>query len=126
MYFSEKVKIDVAMAERYMALHSLTKAEFSQKMGHARSWWNGIKRNDGYMAINAAKLLCHMLGVEYDKIVLPEPCISTNDAPCNDQKPLYADDASIQGLVNSITNIELTVKRLEIQMRTILKELGVK
>lgn len=126
MYYSEKVKIDVAMAERYMVYHSLTKGEFSQKMGQCRTWWHGIKKNDGYMAVNKAKLLCHMLGVEYDKIVIPEPCITTNAAPCNDQKPLYADDASIQGLVNSITNIELTVKRMEIQMRTILKELGVK
>ena len=126
MYYSEKVKIDVAMAEKIMAAHSLTMGEFSQKMGHGRTWWNGIKKNDGYMAVNQAKLLCHMLGVEYDKIVIPEPRINTNATPCNEQKPLYADDASIQGLVNSITNIELTVKRMEIQMRTILKELGVK
>jgi len=126
MYFAEKVKIDVTMAERYMAFHSLTKGEFSQKMGHGRTWWNGIKTKDGYMAVNQAKLLCHMLGVEYDKIVIPEPRITTNAAPCNEQKPLYADDASIQGLVTSMNTIELTVKRMEIQMRTILKELGVK
>lgn len=126
MYFAEKVKIDVEMAERYMALHSLTLSEFSQKMGHCRSWWNGIKKAEGYMPVNKAKLLCHMLGVDYSKIVIPEPCITANANPCNEQKPLYADDESIQGLVNSITNIELTVKRLEIQMRTILKELGVK
>ena len=126
MYFSEKVKIDVEMAERYMALHSLTKGEFSQKMGQGRTWWNGIKRYDGYMHVNKAKLLCHVLGVDYSKIVIPEPRITSNATPCNEQKPLYADDESIQGLVNSITNIELTVKRIEIQMRTILKELGVK
>lgn len=126
MYFAEKVKIDVAMAERLMQLHNLTMAEFSVKMGHSRSWWNGIKKNDGYMAVNAAKLMCHLLGMDYGKVVIPEPRITTSAAPCNEQKPLYADDKSIQGLVNSITTIELTVKRLEIQMRTILKELGVK
>ena len=126
MYHAEKVKIDVEMAERYMALHSLAMCEFSQKMGHARSWWNGIKRADGYMPVNKAKLLCHMLGVDYSKIVIPEPRITSNANPCNEQKPLYADDESIRGLVNSINNIELIVKRLEIQMRTILKELGVK
>ena len=125
MYFAEKVKIDVAMAERYMAFHKLSKAEFSQKMGHSRSWWNGIRKVEGYMPVNQAKLLCHMLGVEFDKIVIPEPK-DFNDILQPVGKPLYADDESIQGLVNSITNIELTVNRLEIQMRTILKELGVK
>lgn len=126
MYFAEKVKVDVAMAERLMQLHNLTMGEFSVKMGHSRSWWTGIKRNDGYMAINAAKLLCHMLGVDYEKIVIPEPRITTCAAPGDEQKPLYADDESIQSLVNSMNTIELTVKRLEIQMRTIMKELGVK
>lgn len=126
MYRSEKVKINVAMVERILSAHNLTLSEFSQKMGHGRTWWNGVKLKDGYTDVNKAKLLCHVLGVDYSKIVIPEPRITSNANPCNEQKPLYADDESIQGLVNSINNIELAVKRLEIQMRTILKELGVK
>ena len=131
MYFAEKVKIDVAMAERYMAFHKLSKAEFSQKMGHSRSWWYGIRKVEGYMPVNQAKLLCHMLGVEYDKIVIPEPRIST---PCNIQKNVLEEDESLlQALVNCMNRIEkkvdeaaLNTNRLEIQMRTVLKELGVK
>lgn len=126
MYQAEKVKIDVDMAERYMRMHNLTMSEFGQKMGRCRSWWFGIRKSGGYMTTNAAKLMCHVLGMEYDKVVIPEPSITINTTPGEGQKPLYADDESIQGFVSSMNNIELTVKRIEIQMRTILKELGVK
>lgn len=126
MYQAEKVKIDVDMVERHMALYSLTKGEFSQKMGRGKTWWHGIKKADGYMAVNAAKLMCLLLGMDYNKVVIPEPRIMISNSPSEGQKPLYADDESIQGLVNSMNAIELTVKRLEVQMRTILKELGAK
>lgn len=126
MYQAEKVKIDVDMAEQFMRMHNLTMSEFGQKMGRCRSWWFGIRKADGYMTKNAANLMCHVLGMNYDKVVIPEPNITINTTPSEGQKPLYSDDESIQGIVNSMNTIELTVKRIELQMRTILKELGVK
>lgn len=132
MYKAEKVKIDVDMVERYMALHNLTKGEFSQKMGHTRSWWCGIVKYGGYIMPAKAKLMCNLMGMDYNKLVIPEHTTS-NALPQSEKHPLYADDESIQGLVNSMTRIEkmigeqaMNMTRMEIQMRTILKELGVK
>lgn len=130
MYQATKVKIDLAMAEKYMAMHKLTKSEFSQKMGHSASWWTGVRRGGGYMPPNKAKLMCSMLDMDYNKLVIPErPAIQQNE-----QKSILEDDESLlKALVECMQRMEakaneasMNMTRMEIQMRTILKELGVK
>ena len=64
MYQAEKVKIDMEMAEKYMAFHNLSRSEFSQKMGHSASWWTGVKRGGGCMPPNKAKLMCSVLDMD--------------------------------------------------------------
>lgn len=125
MKASDKVKIDTALVETFLTLKHMTKAEFSEKMGYADNWWHGIKRNGGMITPNKAKLICSVLGMEYSQLVIPDRATS-NAYPCNEQKPLLADDKSIQAMVNSLNRLENNMNRLEIQMRVLLKELGVK
>lgn len=130
MYQAEKVKIDLAMAEKYMAMHKLTKSEFSQKMGHSHNWWHGVIRNGGYIMPAKAKLMCSLLGMEYNQFVIP----AHSAAPKNEQKSIREEDENLlKALVNCLNRIEkkvdeaaIDMTRMEIQMRTILKELGVK
>lgn len=134
MYHAEKVKIDVYYVNRYLGKHLISKKEFSEMNGHSNAWWSSIEKKCNCMvAVNQAKLICTLTGLDYEKLVIPEKPITSNDHPQNEQKPLMADDESIQALVNSLNRIEqkmdvaaLDMKRLEIQMRTIMKELGVK
>lgn len=126
MHFAAKVKIDIEFAEKYMAFHNLTKSEFSQKMGHSPSWWAGVRRGGGYVPPNKAKLMCSMLDMDYNKLVIKERQ--------NEQKSILEEDVSmLKALVECMTRVEtkaneaaMNMTRLEIQMRTVLKELGVK
>jgi len=130
MYQATKVKIDMEFAENYMAFHNLSKSEFSQKMGHSASWWTGVKRGGGYMPPNKAKLMCSMLDMDYEKLVIPE----RQTLPQNEQKSILEEDESLlKALVECMQRMEtkaneaaMNMTRLEIQMRTVLKELGVK
>lgn len=124
MKAADKVKIDVALVEAFIAKKGITKGKFSESMGHNDNWWHGIRRS-GQVTRNKAKLICSVLGMEFDQLVIHERTTS-NAYPCNEQKPLYADDQSIQGIVNSLNRLENGMNRLEIQMRVLLKELGVK
>lgn len=125
MYASDKVKIDVALVEAFIKRKGITKGKFSEMMGHNDNWWHGIKRNGGIITPNKAKLICTVLGMSYDQLVIPDRTTS-NAYPGNEQKPLYADDQSVQAMVNSLNRLENGMNRLEIQMRVLLKELGVK
>ena len=125
MYQAEKVKIDTAMVERYMDINQMNGRELSEKMGHGRTYWNNVKARDGEMTPYKAKLLCSILGMDYNKLVIPERQ--------NEHKSILEEDESLQALVNSMNRIEkfvgevnMNMTRLEIQMRTVLKELGVK
>lgn len=126
MKINEKVKIDTALVEAFIARKGMTRGKFSMSMGHADNWWQGIKgKANGYVTPNKAKLICTVLGMEYNQLVIPDTTAS--DAyHCNEQKPLLADDKSIQAIVNSLNRLENSMNRLEIQMRVLLKELGVK
>ena len=129
MYQAEKVKIDVKMAEKHMAFHNLSNSEFSQKMGHSHNWWQGVRKSEHVMP-NKAKLMCSLLGMEYTKLVIQErPAIQQNQQKCI----LEEDETLLKALVNCMNRIEKKVDEatidltsMEIQMRTILKELGVK
>lgn len=126
MYQAAKVKIDMEFAEKHMAFHNLSKSEFSQKMGHSASWWTGVKRGGGYMPPNKAKLMCSMLDMDYNKLVVQERQ--------NEKKSILEEDESLlKALVECMQRIEtkaneaaMNMTRLEIQMHTVLKELGVK
>lgn len=124
MYASDKVKIDVALVDAFIAKKGITKGKFSERMGHNDNWWHGIRKT-GQVTPNKAKLICSVLGMEYNQLVIPDR-VTSNAYPCNEQKPLYADDQSIQAIVNSLNRLENSMNRLEIQMRVLLKELGVK
>ena len=121
----DKVRIDIDLVEAFIARKGMTKAKFGECMGFADNWWHGIKRNGGMITPNKAKLICTVLGMNYDQLVIPERTTS-NAYPGNQQKPLYADDESIRAMVNSLNRLENGMNRLEIQMRVLLKELGVK
>lgn len=121
----DRVRIDIDLVEAFIARKGMTKGKFSECMGFADNWWCGIKRNGGIVTTNKAKLICTVLGMSYDQLVIPDRTTS-NAYPNNEQKPLYADDESVRAMVNSLNRIENNMNRLEIQMRVLLKELGVK
>lgn len=135
MRYAEKVKIDTAYVNRHLKKNGISKSKFSEKAGHSQTWWSGIeKRCDSMVAVNQAKLICHITGLDYEKLVIPEKRITSNACPRNEQKSMLEEDETLlQALVNCLHRIEaktdaaaLNMNRLEIQMRTILKELGVK
>lgn len=135
MRHAEKVKIDVDYVNRYLEKKLITQREFSEMNGHSKSWWASIKRDcNSMVAVNQAKLICTLTGLDYEKLVIPEKCITSNACPRNEQKSMLEEDETLlEALVNCLHRIEaktdeaaLNMNRLEIQMRTILKELGVK
>lgn len=135
MTSGEKVKVDSAYVNRYLEKAGISKSEFSVMNGHSRAWWCGIEnRCDCKITPNQAKLICTVTGLDYEKLVIPEKSITSNAYPRNEQKNILEDDeALLQALVNCLHRMEtkmdeaaLNMNRLEIQMRTVLKELGVK
>lgn len=135
MYHSEKVKIDVGYVNRYLEKKSISKREFSEMNGHSRAWWSCVETKcDSMVAVNQAKLICTLTGLDYEKLVIPEKSITSNANPQNEQKSILEEDGTLlNALVNCLHRMEtkmdemaLDMKRLEIQMRTVLKELGVK
>lgn len=137
MYIAEKVKIDSAYVDRHLEKNGISQSDFSEMNGHSRGWWHGIKsKNDSMVAVNQAKLICTVTGLDYEKLVIPENSITsnTNPNPQNEQKTILEEDETLlKALVNCMNRIEkkvdeaaIDLTRLEIQMRTVLKELGVK
>jgi len=130
---SEKVKINSALLNRYLEKNGISKAKFSEMNGHAHNWWSSIEnRADSMVAVNQAKLICSLTGMDYEKLVIPER--TTSNAPQNEQKSILEEDETLlKALVNCMNRIEkkmdeatIDLTRLEIQMRTVLKEMGVK
>ena len=135
MNFAEKVKIDVDYVNRYLDRARISKSAFSEMNGHSRAWWSSVKnQSDSMLAVNQAKLICTLTGLDYEKLVIPEKPITYSNNPQNKQKNILEEDENLlQALVNCMNRIEtkmaeaaLNTNRLEIQMRTVLKELGVK
>lgn len=134
MYHAEKVKIDVDYVNRYLEKKLISKKQFSEMNGHSKSWWSSIeKKCDCMVAVNQAKLICTLTGLDYEKLVIPEKPITSNAHPQNEQKNTLQDEELLKLLVNCLNRIEtkvnesaMNMNRLEIQMRTVLKELGVK
>lgn len=135
MYHAEKVKIDVDYVNRYLEKAGISKSDFSAMNGHSRAWWCCVKSQcDSKIATNQAKLICTLTGLDYEKLVIPEKPITSNAHPQNEQKNILEEDENLlKALVNCLNRIEtkanesaMNMNRLEIQMRTILKELGVK
>ena len=135
MYHAEKVKIDVDYVNRYLEKKLISQREFSEMNGHSKAWWGSIKRDcNSMVAVNQAKLICTLTGLDYEKLVIPEKHITSNDYPCNERKNVMEEDENLlKALVNCLNRIEkkmdeatFNTNRLEIQMRTVLKELGVK
>ena len=130
---SEKVKIDSALLNRYLEKNGISKSKFSEMVGHANNWFSCIvKRADSMVSKNQAKLICTVTGLDYEKLVIPER--TTSNAPRNEQKSILEEDETLlKALVNCMNRIEkkmdeatIDLTRLEIQMRTVLKEMGVK
>ena len=126
MHCAVKVKIDMEFAEKYMASHGFSKSEFSQKMGHSASWWTGVKRGGGYLPTNKAKLMCSMLDMDYNKLVVQERQNEKKSILEEDERLLKALVECMQRIETKANEAHMNMTRLEIQMRTILKELGVK
>ena len=131
MYKAEKVKIDVDYVNRFLEKKHITKKDFSEMNGHSRGWWESIKRScDSMVAVNQAKLICTLTGLDYEKLVIQErPAIQQDEK----KNILTEDENLLKALVNCLNRIEkkvdeatIDMTRMEIQMRTILKELGVK
>ena len=134
MFHAEKVKIDVDYVNRYLKRAGISKRDFSEMNGHSRAWWSCVKSQcDSKIAVNQAKLICTLTGLDYEKLVIPEKPITSNAHPQNEQKNTLQDEELLKLLVNCLNRIEtkvnesaMNMNRLEIQMRTVLKELGVK
>ena len=129
----EKVKVDSSYVNCYLEKNGISKSDFSVMNGHSRSWWRGIEsRCDCKITPNQAKLICSVTGLDYEKLVIPEH--TTSNAPQNAQKSILEEDETLlKALVNCMNRIEkkmdeatIDLTRLEIQMRTVLKEMGVK
>ena len=133
MYHAEKVKIDVDYVNRYLERAGISNSDFSAMNGHGRSWWTSIaNRCDSKVAVNQAKLICTLTGLDYEKLVIPEKPITSSTNTQNEQKNIReVDENLLMALVNCLNRIEtkvnesaMNMNRLEIQMRTVLKELG--
>ena len=65
------VKVDVEYLSSIVKNSGLTYREFAESIGRARSFVrNTIDR--GYMQVPAAKLLCKVYNVDFDKLVISE------------------------------------------------------
>lgn len=120
-----KVKVNIDLVENRLKVLGMSMASLSHSMGHSTSWWHSVKHAGGEMSENKAKLLALMISMDVNNIIFKEDDVPTKDAETD--KILMETVARIEAQVNNIA--EETAKnlaRLEIQMRTILKELGVK
>lgn len=128
MRYADKVKIDVAYVNRYLKAKGISNSEFSEMNGHSHNWWKSIElRCNSMVSKNQAKLICNVTGLDYEKLVIPERK-TFNDilspVPAENENQLIIN--SLHRLETKMEEAHLSMTRLEIQMKTILKELGVK
>lgn len=127
MKYAAKVKIDVAYVNRYLKAKGISNSEFSEMNGHSKSRWKSIEmRCNSMVAQNQAKLICSITGLDYEKLVIPERrtfCDILSPVPAENENQLIIN--SLHRLETKLEEVRLNTTRLEIQMKTILKELGV-
>ena len=123
-----EVFVNVKKVEKILVANNITQIHFGEMLGCSRSWWAMTKRNGGRISLSKANLICRVLNIDLD-------CIIASSASDTQEKNPHEDQISKE-IMDAVSRIEKAVadlagttaheiNRLQIQMRTILKELGV-
>ena len=122
---ANEIFVNVEKAEKILATNKIKQCDIGEMMGLSRSWWAQVKRNGGRMSQSKSVLLCKILNADFEYITQKDNMVVK---PQEDQ---FSDEiqATLSRIEKAIADLAGTtaheINRLQIQMRTILKELGV-
>ena len=94
------VTINVNYLKTIIANTGKNDVEFSEWIGYCRSYICSVKKSRA-MRVSTAKSICAMCDADYNQLVLPEK-VEQPEEP----KPLYADDKTLSGIVETLMRIE--------------------
>lgn len=100
------VNINVYYLEAVIAKSGKSDSEFGQSLGFSRGYVTSVEKSK-QMRLATAKSLCLMHDADYNKLVLPEK-VEQPEGP----KPLYADDKTLSGIIETLMRIEKKLDRL--------------
>lgn len=122
---ANEIFVNVEKVEKLLNTNKIPQTLLGEMMGLSRSWWAQIKRNGGRMSQLKAVLLSKILNADFEYITRKDNMAEKpqEDHLSNEiQATLSRIEKAIADLAGTTTH-EIT--RLQIQMREILKELGV-
>ena len=122
---ANEIFVNVEKVEKLLNTNKIPQTQIGEKMGLSKSWWAQIKRNGGRMSQLKAVLLSKILNADFEYITRKDNMAEKpqEDHLSNEiQATLSRIEKAIADLAGSTAH-EIT--RLQIQMREVLKELGV-
>ena len=123
-----KVKLNVERIEKIIKSENMNFAQLCYEIGCSRSWWSTIVKRGAIVSKAKAELICRVLDVDLDYIA--------DFSVKNEQEKKPNEDQQMKEIADAVCRIEKAISdlskvtgdeicRLQIQMRTLLKELGV-
>lgn len=123
-----EVFVNVNKVEKILAANNITQRHLGEMLGCSMSWWAMVKKNGGRIGLSKAKLLCSVMNIDLDCIIASTASDTQKKNPQEDQsvKEIADTVSRIENAISDLTRTTMNeINRLQIQMRTILKELGV-
>lgn len=122
------VIIDIKKVEKILSSNNIPQCAIGGMVGNCASWWQSIKRKGGRMSTSKAKLLSSVLGVSLDYI-LASPFADESQEKTHGEQITKEISEAVGRIEKAIADLAGStaheINRLQIQMRQILKELGV-
>ena len=120
--------IDIEKVEKILSSNNIPQCALGGMVGNSVSWWASIKRNGGHMSSSKAKLLSSVLGVSLDYI-LASPFADESQEKTQGEQITKEISEAVGRIEKAIADLAGAtaheINRLQIQMRQVLKELGV-
>jgi transcriptional regulator with XRE-family HTH domain len=123
-----EVFVNVNKVEKILKANNIPQYYLGEMLGCSRTWWCNVKKNDGRISRTKANLLCNVLKTDLDYIAVSSASDTQEKNPHEDQISKEIMDA-VSRIEKAVADLAGTtaneINRLQIQMRTILKEFGV-
>lgn len=100
------VDINVDYLDAIIAKTGQTDTDFGVWIGKSHSYISSVKAK-GTAPVSVAKLICTLCKADYNRLVIPKK----EEVPAN-QKPLYSDDKTLAGIIETLMRIEKKLNAL--------------
>ena len=122
------MKLNVEKIEKIIKRKNMSFTQFCYEIGCSHTWWAMTVKRGAIVSEAKAKLICRVLNVDLDYIADFIVENKHEKKPNEDQQMKEIADAvcRIEKAISDLSNVTGNeICRLQIQMRTLLKELGV-